>query len=45
MEDDLLEGVVESPNGRVPKMNPDRTVSQEGRNILTCGSKNGAGAN
>ena len=28
-----LEGVVSSPWGRVPKLNPDRTVSQEGRMI------------
>ena len=30
---DCLEGLVESPSGRVPKMLPDRTVSEEGRPI------------
>ena len=26
-----LEGVIATPQGRVPKMNPDRTMSPEGR--------------
>ncbi len=35
-----IEDLVESPEGRVPKQNPDRTISTEGRFYHRClGSK------
>ncbi|CAE8678476.1 unnamed protein product, partial [Polarella glacialis] len=38
------DGVLESPAGRVPKMNPDRTISAEGRGIHDMRGPNKAGS-
>ncbi|CAE8601345.1 unnamed protein product, partial [Polarella glacialis] len=38
------DGVVESPAGRAPKMNPDRTISAEGRGIYDMRGPNKAGS-
>ncbi|CAE8597095.1 unnamed protein product, partial [Polarella glacialis] len=38
------DGVVESPAGRAPKMNPDRTISAEGRGIHDMRGPNKAGS-
>ena len=37
---DGLEGVVSSPQGRVPKINPDRTIAPEGRFITNMREPN-----